>query len=140
MLLIPAVAAHRIWTRRAFGAADGLWIGGALALPLAVLAIVRSAIPAANDYSSVGVVTWVVTLLLVVVGALTFTKLSRLEDPEFTIKDAVVTTAYPGASAEEGHQPAPGRGGGGRQAEHAGPQAAATTSSRVTAAAMRIFP
>jgi multidrug efflux pump subunit AcrB len=47
------------------------------------------------------VITWVFTLLLVVVGIRAFNGLSRLEDPEFTIKEAVVVTPYPGASAEE---------------------------------------
>ena len=47
------------------------------------------------------VITWVLTILMVVVGWQAFNSLSRLEDPEFTIKDAVVVTPYPGASAEE---------------------------------------
>lgn len=47
------------------------------------------------------VITWVVTIVLVVVGWLSFNSLSRLEDPEFTIKDAIVITPYPGASAAE---------------------------------------
>ena len=47
------------------------------------------------------VVTWVMTLLLLVVGWISFNNLSRLEDPEFTIKDAVILTPYPGASAAE---------------------------------------
>lgn len=47
------------------------------------------------------VITWFVTILLAVIGAIAFTQLSRLEDPEFTIKDALVITPYPGASAAE---------------------------------------
>jgi len=47
------------------------------------------------------VITWTMTALLLVVGIKSFTQLPRLEDPEFTIKDAVITTPYPGASAEE---------------------------------------
>jgi multidrug efflux pump subunit AcrB len=47
------------------------------------------------------VITWVMTLLMVVVGLVSFRSLSRLEDPEFTIKEAVVITPYPGASAAE---------------------------------------
>ena len=47
----------------------------------------------------------VVTLVLAVVtiggGTLAFESMSRLEDPEFTIKDALVVTPYPGASAIE---------------------------------------
>jgi multidrug efflux pump subunit AcrB len=47
------------------------------------------------------VITWVLTILLVVVGWVSFNNLSRLEDPEFSIKEAVITTPYPGASAAE---------------------------------------
>ena len=47
------------------------------------------------------VITWVMTILLVVVGLISFNGLARLEDPEFTIKEAVVMTLYPGASAAE---------------------------------------
>jgi multidrug efflux pump subunit AcrB len=47
------------------------------------------------------VITWVMTILLVVVGWVAFNHLSRLEDPEFTIKEAVINTPYPGASAAE---------------------------------------
>ena len=34
-------------------------------------------------------------------GLLAFQRMSRLEDPEFTIKDALVFTPYPGATAYE---------------------------------------
>jgi multidrug efflux pump subunit AcrB len=44
------------------------------------------------------------TIVLLVVGWISFNNLSRLEDPEFTIKDAVVITPYPGASAAEVEQ------------------------------------
>ncbi|WP_455201668.1 efflux RND transporter permease subunit, partial [Kaarinaea lacus] len=47
------------------------------------------------------VITWVLTVLMVVVGYKSFFALSWLEDPEFTIKDAVILTPYPGASAAE---------------------------------------
>jgi multidrug efflux pump subunit AcrB len=47
------------------------------------------------------VITWVMTVLLLVVGANAFYQLSWLEDPEFTIKDAIITTPYRGASAAE---------------------------------------
>ena len=47
------------------------------------------------------VITWVMTVLLIVMGANAFYQLSWLEDPEFTIKDAIITTPYPGASAAE---------------------------------------
>ena len=46
-------------------------------------------------------ITWVMTVLFLVVGWSSYQQLSRLEDPEFTIKDAVITTPYPGASAAE---------------------------------------
>ncbi len=47
------------------------------------------------------VITWVITFVLAVVGFLVFNNLSRLEDPEFTIKEAMVITPYQGASAAE---------------------------------------
>ncbi len=47
------------------------------------------------------VITWVITILFIVIGWMSFNNLARLEDPEFTIKEAVVTTMYPGASAAE---------------------------------------
>ena len=40
-------------------------------------------------------------MVLVGAGWVAFTGLPRLEDPEFTIKQAVVATPYPGATAEE---------------------------------------
>jgi multidrug efflux pump subunit AcrB len=46
-------------------------------------------------------VTLVFTVLMVIGGILSYLNLSRLEDPEFTIKDALIVTSYPGASAEE---------------------------------------
>lgn len=47
------------------------------------------------------VITWVMTFLFLGVGWIAFNSLSRLEDPEFTIKEAVIITPYPGASAAE---------------------------------------
>ncbi len=47
------------------------------------------------------VITWTLTIVLLVVGWTSFRGLARLEDPEFTIKDAVIATPYPGASAAE---------------------------------------
>ncbi|MCK4746268.1 MAG: efflux RND transporter permease subunit, partial [Bacteroidales bacterium] len=46
-------------------------------------------------------VTLVFTVMLVVGGIISFTGIGMLEDPEFTIKDAVVITQYPGASPQE---------------------------------------
>ena len=42
---------------------------------------------------------YVITILLFVGGIVSFQGLGRLEDPEFTIKQAVVFTRYPGANA-----------------------------------------
>ena len=47
------------------------------------------------------VITWVLTVLMAVVGVASFGNLSLLEDPEFTIKEAIIITPYPGASAAE---------------------------------------
>ncbi|MCE5327500.1 MAG: efflux RND transporter permease subunit [Planctomycetaceae bacterium] len=44
-------------------------------------------------------VTWVLTVAVIAGGMWAYSKLGRLEDPEFTIKDAQVITRYPGASA-----------------------------------------
>ena len=43
------------------------------------------------------VVTLVLTAVMLVAGVSSFNDMSRLEDPEFTIKDALVMTPYPGA-------------------------------------------
>jgi len=47
------------------------------------------------------VITWTIIFLLLVVGFMSFGGLPRLEDPEFTIKEALILTPYPGASAAE---------------------------------------
>jgi multidrug efflux pump subunit AcrB len=44
------------------------------------------------------------TVVMLLAGLSAFDNMSRLEDPEFTIKDALVMTPYPGASAEEVEQ------------------------------------
>lgn len=46
-------------------------------------------------------VTVVSIILITVGGMLAYGKLGRLEDPEYTIKEAVIYTEYPGATAEE---------------------------------------
>ncbi len=46
-------------------------------------------------------VTWCALLLILLGGVLSYMNLGRLEDPEFTIKEALIITEYPGASAEE---------------------------------------
>ncbi|MDF1820174.1 MAG: efflux RND transporter permease subunit [Alcanivoracaceae bacterium] len=47
------------------------------------------------------VITWTLALVMTVVGYAAFNSLSRLEDPEFTIKEAKVVTPYRGATAAE---------------------------------------
>ena len=47
------------------------------------------------------VITLVLTFVMLGVGLLSYDGLSRLEDPEFTIKEALIITSYPGASAAE---------------------------------------
>ena len=46
-------------------------------------------------------ITMVMTILVLGAGILAYEKLGRLEDPEFTIKEAQIFTQYPGASAME---------------------------------------
>lgn len=45
--------------------------------------------------------TLVLTVLIMLGGSFAYEKLGRLEDPEFTIKSALVLTQYPGASSLE---------------------------------------
>ena len=46
-------------------------------------------------------VTYFFAFLLLVVGSASFFQLGQLEDPQFTVKTAVVITTYPGASPEQ---------------------------------------
>jgi len=46
-------------------------------------------------------ITWLVIILFTVGGIFAFNSLGRLEDPEYTIKDALIYTPYPGASPLE---------------------------------------
>lgn len=46
-------------------------------------------------------VTLVFAAVLLVGGYLSYSDMSRLEDPEFTIKEALVITPYPGAASDE---------------------------------------
>jgi multidrug efflux pump subunit AcrB len=46
-------------------------------------------------------VVFVAMLLAVIGGFVAYQQMGRLEDPEFTIKQALIITPYPGASAEE---------------------------------------
>ncbi len=50
------------------------------------------------------VVTLVFTFVMLGAGFQAYSTMSRLEDPEFTIKDALVITPYPGATASEVEQ------------------------------------
>ena len=47
------------------------------------------------------VIVWVMTVLALGGGIIAYQTLGRLEDPEFTIKDAQIITPYPGATAAE---------------------------------------
>ncbi|WED28976.1 efflux RND transporter permease subunit [Vibrio sp. DW001] len=47
------------------------------------------------------VITWMVVILMTLGGIISFLGLGQLEQPEFTIKQALVITAYPGASPEQ---------------------------------------
>jgi len=47
------------------------------------------------------VITWTLTVVMLVLGYFSYMGLPRLEDPEFAIKDAVIVTPYPGASPAE---------------------------------------
>ncbi len=39
--------------------------------------------------------------LILLAGIWSYRNIGRLEDPEFTIKEALIVTPYPGASAQE---------------------------------------
>ena len=47
------------------------------------------------------VISWMFILILLIGGTISFTGLGQLEFPEFTIKQALVITSYPGASPEQ---------------------------------------
>lgn len=48
--------------------------------------------------------SYLMTVVLLIGGSLTFTGMGQLEFPEFTIRNALVTTQYPGATPEEVEQ------------------------------------
>lgn len=50
------------------------------------------------------VLTWMVILFCLLGGLAGFMNVGRLEDPAFTVKEAIIFTAYPGATAEEVEQ------------------------------------
>lgn len=47
------------------------------------------------------ILSWMIVLIFLFGGIWGFSSLGRLEDPAFTIKQAVITTQYPGASAAQ---------------------------------------
>ncbi|RTZ15607.1 efflux RND transporter permease subunit [Vibrio aquaticus] len=47
------------------------------------------------------VISWMISLIFLIGGAAAFFGLGRLEDPAFTIKDAMVVTSYPGATPQQ---------------------------------------
>ena len=47
------------------------------------------------------VISWLLVVLLMVGGVISFTNLAQLEFPEFPIPQAMINTAYPGASPEQ---------------------------------------
>ncbi|EGQ8505596.1 efflux RND transporter permease subunit VmeI [Vibrio parahaemolyticus] len=47
------------------------------------------------------VISWMVSLIFLIGGIAAFFGLGRLEDPAFTIKDAMVVTSYPGATPQQ---------------------------------------
>ncbi|EJR0950605.1 efflux RND transporter permease subunit VmeI [Vibrio alginolyticus] len=47
------------------------------------------------------VISWMVALIFLIGGIAAFFGLGRLEDPAFTIKDAMVVTSYPGAAPQQ---------------------------------------
>ena len=46
-------------------------------------------------------VVFVAMFFVLIGGIVAYQRMGRLEDPEFTIKEALIITPYPGASAEE---------------------------------------
>ncbi|ELA7933852.1 efflux RND transporter permease subunit VmeI [Vibrio parahaemolyticus] len=47
------------------------------------------------------VISWMMSLIFLIGGIAAFFGLGRLEDPAFTIKDAMVVTSYPGATPQQ---------------------------------------
>ncbi|MFC0119581.1 efflux RND transporter permease subunit [Pseudoalteromonas xiamenensis] len=47
------------------------------------------------------VISWMFSLLLLIGGTVSYFGLGQLEDPEFTLKKAMIITAYPGASPQQ---------------------------------------
>ena len=49
-------------------------------------------------------ISWLFTLIFLSGGFFAYQNLGRLEDPEFTLKKAMIVTSYPGASPEQVEQ------------------------------------
>ena len=47
------------------------------------------------------VISWLFIVILAIGGVVSFSHLGRLEDPAFTIKDAMIIANYPGATSQE---------------------------------------
>ncbi|MDV6250301.1 efflux RND transporter permease subunit [Vibrio sp. EA2] len=47
------------------------------------------------------VISWLFIVILAIGGVTSFLELGRLEDPAFTIKDAMIVASYPGATSKE---------------------------------------
>lgn len=47
------------------------------------------------------VISWMLSLLLLIGGTISYFGLGQLEDPEFTLKKAMIITLYPGASPQQ---------------------------------------
>ncbi|EHY9859742.1 multidrug efflux RND transporter permease subunit VmeV [Vibrio parahaemolyticus] len=47
------------------------------------------------------VISWLFIVILAIGGVTSFLELGRLEDPAFTIKDAIIVATYPGATSKE---------------------------------------
>ena len=47
------------------------------------------------------VISWLIVIVMVAGGAVGFQQMGKLEDPNFTIKQAKIITLYPGATAQE---------------------------------------
>jgi multidrug efflux pump subunit AcrB len=45
--------------------------------------------------------SWLLSVLLLLGGVISYTNLGQLEDPEFVLKQAIIITQYPGASPEQ---------------------------------------
>ncbi|HCG8651699.1 TPA: multidrug efflux RND transporter permease subunit VmeV [Vibrio parahaemolyticus] len=54
------------------------------------------------EYSiKIKVISWLFIVILAIGGVTSFLELGRLEDPAFTIKDAMIVATYPGATSKE---------------------------------------